>query len=176
DVALRIGFVVEMGHDGVSLREAADALAQGDLAGSPEQDLLEVGAVHADDRPLAPRGVDLAEDSTVARAYEERARDAAAASNLVADAQTVESGERVRREREAGTDLFERRRLLVELDLVAGAPQRDRRGEPADTPADDERLHLLRRWQLGQYQVPRPAERIFSIGVPQRGHGSPSRP
>ena len=32
------------------------------------------------------------------------------------------------------------------------------------------------RWQLGQYQVPRPAARIFSIGVPHRSHGSPSRP
>src|SRR5439155_25918681 len=31
-------------------------------------------------------------------------------------------------------------------------------------------------WQRGQYQVPRPAARIFSIGVPQRSHGSPVRP
>ncbi len=32
------------------------------------------------------------------------------------------------------------------------------------------------RWQDGQYDVPRPPARIFSIGVPQRSHGSPSRP
>ena len=31
-------------------------------------------------------------------------------------------------------------------------------------------------WQNGQYHVPRPATRIFSIGVPQRPHGLPSRP
>ena len=33
-----------------------------------------------------------------------------------------------------------------------------------------------RRWQDGQYHVPRPATRILSIGVPQRSHGSPPRP
>src|SRR5439155_1130739 len=32
------------------------------------------------------------------------------------------------------------------------------------------------RWQDGQYHVPRPPARIFSIGVLQRSHGSPSRP
>ena len=33
-----------------------------------------------------------------------------------------------------------------------------------------------RSWQGGQYHVPRPATRVFSIGVPQRSHGSPARP
>jgi glutaredoxin 3 len=31
-------------------------------------------------------------------------------------------------------------------------------------------------WHEGQYQVPRPATRIRSIGVPQRSQGSPARP
>ena len=33
-----------------------------------------------------------------------------------------------------------------------------------------------RGWQSGQYQVPRPAARIFSTGVPQRSHGWQARP
>ena len=50
---------------------------------------------------------------------------------------------------------------------------------PNSTPGYRKRLRgrdQRRGWQRGQYQVPRPAARIFSIGVPQRGHGSPARP
>ena len=52
-------------------------------------------------------------------------------------------------------------------ELVAARPQR-RAGQAG-------RLSYIR-WHVGQYHVPRPAARIFSIGVPQRSHGSPSRP
>ena len=41
----------------------------------------------------------------------------------------------------------------------------------------DERCQLRRYvWHDGQYQVPRPPTRVFSIGVPHRSHGSPARP
>ena len=45
-----------------------------------------------------------------------------------------------------------------------------------DGRLDERSLRRPRGWQPGQYHVPRPPTRIFSIGVPQRSHGSPSRP
>ena len=43
-------------------------------------------------------------------------------------------------------------------------------GFPAAEPA------TAQTWHFGQYQVPRPPARVFSIAWPQRKHGSPSRP
>ena len=50
--------------------------------------------------------------------------------------------------------------------------QLDRSGELATSWPPE----LRAAGSAGQYHVPRPAARIFSIGVPQRSQGSPSRP
>jgi hypothetical protein len=128
-----------------------------------------------DAEALLPRlEAHLREQATFGRPEQHPAAERAARDGLFAEAERVERRERVRRDREPRADGREPLRLLDDVHLVTGAADRYGRGETADPASDDE--HPQRRWQFGQYQVPRPATRVFSIGVPQRGHGSPARP
>ena len=56
---------------------------------------------------------------------------------LLLDAERAQHLHRVRHHLDAGADAREALRLLVDLDVEAGAAQRRRRGQPAHAGADD---------------------------------------
>ena len=56
---------------------------------------------------------------------------------LLGEPEPVQDPRRVRADLDAGADLAQRGRLLVDLDVEAGAEQRQRRGQAADAAADD---------------------------------------
>ena len=77
-------------------------------------------------------------------AHRQFAADVAEPPRLVAETEGVEHFRAVRRDVDAGADLAERRRLLVDLDLKALLPQTDRGGQSAQTRSDDDDPACLR--------------------------------
>ena len=65
----------------------------------------------------------------------------AAARERVGEADAVQHPRRVRADLDAGPDLGQGRRLLIDLDVEPGAQQRECRGQPADAAADDADPH-----------------------------------
>jgi hypothetical protein len=65
----------------------------------------------------------------------------AAPANFVGDAEPLERGDGVRRERDSGSDCLQRGGALEDDRLVPSARKCDRRRETADPAAHDERAH-----------------------------------
>lgn len=64
-------------------------------------------------------------------------RSHAPALHRVPEAQPMQQARGVGADLQAGADLAEARRLLVDLNVESGLEQRQRRGQPADATADD---------------------------------------
>ena len=65
-------------------------------------------------------------------------------AQLLAKPEPDQEPRRVRPDVDAGADLGEPARLLVDLDVEAGLQQADRGGQPADAAADDRNGNVLR--------------------------------
>ncbi len=109
----------------------------------------------------------------------------------LAEPEPIEDARRVRPHVDAAADFGQLRRLLVDLDVEPGPPQRQRRGQPADPGADDgdfqwgNRHVLKERGRDARAPIPPSSDTRSSASSPgarpggsRRRHGasSPARP
>ena len=110
-----------------------------------EQRLLEVGAVHAQHLPAALRVRDLEEHAPAPVEREGARRRVSATAELVGDAEPLERGHGVRRQRDSRPDRGVRLRALEDDRLVPRLTHRDRGSQPTHAAADDQDPHATRR-------------------------------
>ena len=91
--------------------------------------------------------------------------------------QAVERHEGVSPEREPGTHLFQLRRAFEDLDRKARLPEPDRRGQPADASANDDRFlaHGIR-WELmcSRKEASRPNHTCGDLGTVRKRRTAPA--
>ena len=102
---------------------------------------------------------------------------------FLAETQPDQDARGVRPDIDAGADLAEQARLLVDLNVEAGLQQADRRGQPADAAADDGDPHrhllnfrmILSENRFALFGIMRRACRAPGRSPPPRSPGQPPR-